>query len=702
MNSVTSRREALVLLRKSLGRSNIDFREQQWETIDKIVNYQKRILCVQRTGWGKSWVYFLATRILRDRGKGPTLIVSPLLALMRNQIDAAERLRLDAVSINSTNNKEWPILKCSILKNQVDLVLISPERLANDEFVNDVLLPIAKNLGLLVVDEAHCISDWGHDFRPDYRRLVNVLNFMPPNMPVLGTTATANNRVLNDISLQLGNIEIQRGPLARETLALQTLVLPDQAARLAWLAEHVPNLPGSGIIYTLTKRDAIQVEGWLTRHNIDVRAYYSGVSGEGFENSNDYREYLEDLLLGNQVKALVATTALGMGYDKPDLGFVIHFQAPGSVVSYYQQVGRAGRAIEKAICVLLSGREDGNVHRYFRETAFPRKTDINSILHALEDSNGLSTRDLEHIVNLSQFQIEKALSFLSVENPAPLIKYGGLWKRTPVVYAMDHERIERLQQQRVQEWEEVQDYIATKKCLMMYLNTVLDDEHAVPCGKCANCLGGPVVAESYRLKFGAQAKFYLKSEDLPLKCKKQVDPGSFPVYGFSGYIPKTLRAETGRVLTRWAGVGWGRLVKEDEQKNHFRDELVDAVVEMILDRWRPWPMPEWVTCVPSIGKSKAIVDYAERLAKRFKIPFLPAVKKVRANEPQELQRNRFHLCRNLDGAFQTDKKISSRPLLLMDDFINSAWTMTVISALLRQAGTGPVWPVALATKNFWV
>jgi ATP-dependent DNA helicase RecQ len=378
------------LLQTAVDNPNARFRNGQWEAIGALVNHRRKLMVVQRTGWGKSSVYFISTRILRDRGAGPTVIVSPLLALMRNQIEAATRLGIRAETINSTNQNDWPVIRQAMLADQVDAILISPERLSNESFVEEVLMPVADRIGLLVVDEVHCISDWGHDFRPDYRRLINVLRQMPPNMPVLGTTATANNRVIEDVQTQLGNIGIQRGALVRESLALQTLRLPDQASRLAWLARHIPELPGTGIVYVLTKRDAEQVATWLNRQGIVSKAYYSGVEHEDFENSDPYRQHLEDLLLRNEVKALVATTALGMGYDKPDLGFVIHYQAAGSVVAYYQQVGRAGRAIDKAYGVLLSGREDEDIHEYFRRSAFPDERNVNAILDVLAQHDELS------------------------------------------------------------------------------------------------------------------------------------------------------------------------------------------------------------------------------------------------------------------------------------------------------------------------
>ena len=427
----------------ALADRNIDFRPGQWEAIDALANRRERLLVVQRTGWGKSMVYFVATRILRNRGRGPTLIVSPLLALMRNQIEAAGRLGICALTINSTNREIWPQLQQAVREDEADALLISPERLANDDFVENVLLPIAERIGLLVVDEAHCISDWGHDFRPDYRRLVNVLQRMPGNVPILGTTATANNRVIEDIRDQLGDFDVQRGPLMRQSLALQTMRLPSQAARLAWLSERLHSLPGTGIIYTLTKRDTNQVADWLQSNGVSAKAYYSDVRSDDFEDSNTYRQYLERQLLQNEIKALVATTALGMGYDKPDLGFVIHYQAPGSIVAYYQQVGRAGRGIDWAAGILMAGNEDDDIHEYFRRSAFPKEERVSSILEALEASDGLSVRQIEEAVNLRHGQIEQALKILSVDNPAPVIKSGPRWLRTPVPYRVDRERVRR-------------------------------------------------------------------------------------------------------------------------------------------------------------------------------------------------------------------------------------------------------------------
>lgn len=690
--------EATAMLQQMLDDSGVAFRDGQWEAIDAVVNQRQKRLVVERTGWGKSVVYFISARAFRDQGLGPTIIVSPLLALMRNQIAAAGRLGIRAETMNSTNNDDWPQVRRRLLADEVDCLLISPERLANDEFVETVLQPIADRIALMVVDEAHCISDWGHDFRPDYRRIVNILRQLPEGVPVLGTTATANNRVVTDIQAQLGNITIQRGPLVRHSLVLDTLELPDQASRLAWLAREIPKLPGTGIVYTLTVRDAEQVARWLRQNKISAQAYHGNVTADGFEDSNAYREHLEQRLLDNELKVLVATTALGMGYDKPDLGFVIHYQAPGSIVSYYQQVGRAGRAVDHAVGVLMSGREDENIHAYFQRTAFPDEAHVEQILDALGSSDGLSVRDIEAATNLRKGQIEKVLKLLSVESPAPVLKQGSRWYRTPVPFAMDQQRIEHLKGQREQEWQEVRAYLGEAGCKMAFLCRALDDPDAKDCGQCVSCVGHDTLDKSVDAGMVHAASRFLKQAEAIIKPKKQVAAGAFAEYGFHGNLPEQWRAEEGRVLSRWGDAGWGQTVADNKHAGHFADVLVQAVVEMIRDRWQPRPAPEWVCCVPSQRHPELVPDFARRLVAALSLPFVAAVSKVGDNEPQKLQQNRFHQCRNLDGVFAVAASLPAGPVLLVDDIVDSGWTLAVVATLLRQSGSGPVFPVALASS----
>ena len=696
---MTDKTAGLGLLRRQLGVEDASFRDGQWEAIDALVNRRARQLVVERTGWGKSTVYFIATRMLRDLKRGPTLIVSPLLALMRNQIGAARRLGIRAISINSANRNQWPDLKREVLADQADVLLVSPERLANEEFVTEMLLPISSRLGMLVVDEAHCVSDWGHDFRPDYRRLSQILHRVPGNIPVLGTTATANDRVIQDVRSQLGDLRVQRGPMMRESLALSTIRLPTQAERLTWLAEHIGDLPGTGVIYVLTKRDARRVSDWLNQRGIPANPYYAGIEDPRYEDTYAYRERLEALLDRNELKALVATTALGMGYDKPDLGFVIHFQAPGSIIAYYQQVGRAGRGIARAFGIVLSGSEDAEIHAHFRRTAFPEEARVIGVLEALEASDGLTIRELEARLNLRFGQIEHVLKVLSVDNPAPVIKDGSHWRRTPVPWRMDHDRVRRLNRQREAEWREVQDYLDETGCLMEFLGRALDDPEPTPCGKCSRCLGRPLVTPTIPRATVIEASRFLRRSEIPLECPKQVAADAFPDYGFRGSLSAALRAETGRILAQWNDAGWGKVIAEGKAAGRFGEQLVEATAEMIRSRWKPDPSPRWVSAVPSRAHPDLVPDFAGRLAESLGLPFVNAVQKTRSNQPQKVQQNRFHQCRNLDGVFSIDSPVSEGPVLLVDDVVDSGWTLAVIAALLRQAGSGPVWPVALATAN---
>jgi ATP-dependent DNA helicase RecQ len=687
--------QALLLLHQALDNSAASFRPGQWEAIQELIEKRSRLLVVQRTGWGKSIIYFLATRLLREQGAGCTLLISPLLALMRNQIAAAKRIGVKAVTINSSNTDEWEFVKTQLLANQVDILLISPERLANEEFREKILLPVSQRIGLFVIDEAHCISDWGHDFRPDYRRIVRVLQALPQNIRVLATTATANNRVVNDIVAQLGsNLRVLRGTLTRKSLHLQNISLPNPAARMAWLAEQLPRLVGSGIIYTLTVRDAERLADWLKTQGINAKPYHS-------ELESDARETLEEQLLKNEIKALVATTALGMGFDKPDLGFVIHYQRPGSVVHYYQQVGRAGRAVEKAYGILLSGDEDDEITNYFINTAFPSEAHTQQVLNVLNQAvDGCSVTQIEQQLNLSRGQIDKVLKLLSLESPAPAIKQGSKWYATPVNYQPDKDKIERLTKIRQQEQARMREYMHSQQCLMTFLAAELDDPNPTTCGRCAVCLGRPLLSETCSIELVNQAIQYLRRCDQIIEPRKKWPPQALTIYGFSGNIKDNLRAEAGRALSLWGDAGWGELVKQGKYRDAcFNDLLVQGVFDMI-QRWQPQPTPSWVTCVPSLNRPELVSNFAQQLAEKLGLPFMPIVRKIRPTQLQKNMSNSYQQAHNLDGAFAIDSwEGISGSVFLVDDMVDSRWTFTVIAALLRHAGSGMVFPVALALNT---
>lgn len=686
---------ALQLLRTALNDPTATFRDGQWEAIEQLLNPGTRLLMVQRTGWGKSLVYFLTTHLLRNRGMGATLLISPLLALMRNQIAAAERIGLRAATINSTNQEEWQVVQEQLLTEDIDILLISPERLANEKFRETVLLPLSTRIGFFVVDEAHCISDWGHDFRPDYRRIVRILQALPTTISVLATTATANDRVINDILDQLGSsLRTVRGTLTRQSLCLQNISLPSQEARLAWLAEHLPKLPGSGIIYTLTIRDSEQVAEWLKTQQIDAETY----SGQ---LPNEQREVLEQQLLNNEIKALVATSALGMGFDKPDLGFVIHYQRPGSVVHYYQQVGRAGRAVSQAYGILLSGNEDQEIIDYFIESAFPPESHIQELLTTLEqEENGLSAPQLEGKLNLSKGQIEKVLKLLSVEAPSPVTKISSCWYTTPINYEVNRDKVAQLTEIRRREQARMLDYINTRSCLMMFLAGELDDDTTTKCGHCAVCLDQPLISEKFSLEKAQEAINFLRRTNHIIEPRKRWPAGGLSDYSWKGNIHPALQAETGRALSLWGDAGWGSLVKQGKyQDSYFSDALVNAVVEL-FQYWQPNPFPTWLTCVPSLTRPKLVPNFSERLAHKLNIPFIACVRKISQNRPQKEMRNSSQQAQNLDGVFEINNwQGMGRSVFLIDDMVDSRWTFTVVTALLRQAGSGKVFPLALALNS---
>ncbi len=665
-------------LRSLTGNPTADFREGQREAIEALCLRRERVLVVQRTGWGKSAVYFVATSILRQQGLGPTLLISPLLALMRNQILAASRLGLRCMTVNSSTNTTVAELTERLKIDDVDLVLVSPERLANPEFAAAVMPVLGGKPGLVVIDEVHCISDWGHDFRPDYRRIGRlVAGFGSGLVPVLGCTATANDRVVNDVAEQLGTtLTTFRGPLGRDGLALGVLQLPRQTDRLAWLAQHIPQLPGSGIVYCLTVRDTEVVADWLRANGVDAESYSGATDPE-------VRERLEERLLANELKVLVATTALGMGYDKPDLGFVIHFQMPGSPVGYYQQVGRAGRALDTSNAVLLCGREDSDILLWFIETAFPTSDDVDAVLTAFDRTEGsLSLQKLTEMVDVKRGQLELMLKQLDVEGT--LRRVGGqTFERTLQPWTYPTERVEAVTGARRNEQQLMFDYVTTDRCRMQFLTSQLDDPADEPCGICDNCTGVPVDgAVDPALVTAADA--YLRRRPLHIDPKKQG-------------IKTDERHEVGRVLCRWGDAGWAPLVERGFEAGSFDDELVAAVFQL-LSEWRPDPEPEWVTAVPS-ARGDLVSDFAQRLADEIGLPYVDTVVRIDDRPPQKSLQNSHHQKENVSGAFSVISRPPSGPGLLIDDLYDSGWTLTEVAGILRRAGASKLHPVCLASTT---
>jgi ATP-dependent DNA helicase RecQ len=675
--------EALALdrLRALTDDPAAEFRPGQLEAIRDVVCDRARVLCVQRTGWGKSAVYFVATALLRDAGAGPTLIVSPLLALMRNQIAAAERLGLKAHTINSTNRDEWDNVRARLAAGATDLLLISPERLNNPQFRDEMLPLFAASVGLLVIDEAHCISDWGHDFRPDYRRVKDMLGALGPGVAVLGTTATANDRVVADVIEQLAAddgtpLRSYRGRLARDSLQLEVLDLPRPAQRLAWLAGNLPALPGSGIVYTLTKRDADQVASFLSAHGIAV-APYSG------EQETEERIATEERLLRNELKAVVATSALGMGYDKADLSFVVHYQAPGSVVSYYQQIGRAGRGVEHADIVLLRGGEDRRIQDFFIEQAFPDRERAMAVLGELELAGdaGRTTRELMATVNLGMGRLEAMLKILDVEGA--VTRAGSRWQLVPgSPWTYDAERYAQVTALRRAEQRAMAAFGADGRCLMRALQEELDDPSPADCGRCSVCAGPRFGAPPDPALVEAAGR-HLRSTPVELEVKKMApDPA-----GVMRKIPDDVRVEAGWALARFGDGGWWPAV-ERGLSAEFEDDVVGALADIARRSGA-----RWVTCVPSVHLGDAL----ERLGARLPVPHLRLVARVAERPPQREMANAAQQVANVRGAFRIVAAPPPGAGILLDDRRLSGWTLAMVGGQLRRAGAERVIPVALAT-----
>lgn len=698
------RAEADTVLRGLAGET-ARLREDQWRAVEALVAERRRVLVVQRTGWGKSAVYFVATALLRARGAGPTVIVSPLLALMRNQIDSAARAGIRARTINSANIDDWDAIQAEVADGVVDVLLVSPERLNNPDFRDSVLPKLAATCGLLVVDEAHCVSDWGHDFRPDYRRLRTLLGDLPGGVPVLATTATANARVTADVAEQLGtgaensDALVLRGSLDRESLTLGVLRLPDAAHRLAWLDTHLAELPGSGIVYTLTVAAADEVTAYLRSRGHTV-ASYSG------RTEDAERQAAEADLLANRVKALIATSALGMGFDKGDLGFVVHLGAPQSPIAYYQQIGRAGRAVERADVLLLPGREDEAIWRYFASLGFPPEDQVRRTLDVLADADRpLSTAALEPRVDLRRNRLELMLKVLDVDGAARRVRGG--WVATGQPWAYDVQRYDRVARARAHEQQAMRDYVTTADCRLEFLRRQLDDELAAPCGRCDTCAGArydahvdPAALDAARAALGRPG---IEVEPRRMWPTGMVDAG----VELKGRIPAGEQASTGRALGRLSDIGWGNrlrpLLAADAADAPVPDDVFDAVVQ-VLASWKWERRPGGVVTIASRTRPALVDSLGTRLAEIGRLPLLGRVEYAPGALPAPARSNSAQRLRALAGAFVVPTDLAGTlagldaPVLLVDDRVDSGWTVTVAARLLRRAGAEEVLPLVLAVE----
>lgn len=693
-NTTATRERANELLAGIAG-SGATLREDQWTAIDALVNHRRRMLVVQRTGWGKSAVYFIAAKLLRDRGAGASLIISPLLALMRNQVAAAQRAGIRAATLNSSNMTEWNDIQEQVVRGEVDVLLVSPERLNNPGFRDEVLPDLARTVGMVVIDEAHCISDWGHDFRPDYRRIRDLLGGLREGVPVLATTATANDRVVADVQSQLGpDTGVLRGGLDRAALHLAVVRLEDTTRRPAWLATHLSELEGSGIIYCLTVSatedlaQALDAAGW----NV---AAYTGRTEAG------ERERLEQALQNNELKALVATSALGMGFDKPDLGFVVHLGAPSSPVSYYQQVGRAGRGTDRADVILLPGAEDQEIWDYFASVSFPGEDTVRNLLGALDEAEAQSTMKLEAKVDLSRSRLEQVLKVLDVDGAVRRVRGG--WLSTGQPWAYDADRYAGLDQARKAEQQAMLEYERTSGCLMLFLRHQLDDSTATePCGRCSNCTG-----RNWELQIDPAAEQSvtqrLRAPGVRLAARRQW-PTGISIRG------KIKGVGAGRALGRLNDVARGPALKTLLEEKSWapaqewrQDPWLPRIVAVLAD----WDWDQRPGSVVALGAgdsaTRALVERtAVAIAGVGRMQYAGLLP-VRAGEGEVAAQNSAYrvqaLLEHWEWSAIAGLRVADGPILLVTDLIDTGWSVTVAGATLAERTGAQVLPFALAGRG---
>jgi ATP-dependent DNA helicase RecQ len=692
---MATREDAQALLEQLAG-PEATLRDDQWTAIEALVVHRKQALVVQRTGWGKSAVYFIGAKLLRAAGQGPTVIVSPLLALMRNQVSAAERAGVRAATINSSNVTDWDEVHRQVKTGDLDVLLVSPERLNNPDFRDSVLPSLAADAGLVVIDEAHCVSDWGHDFRPDYRRIRTLIAELGNDIPVLATTATANDRVVTDIAEQLGvggrDTVVLRGGLDRQSLRLSVVQAGGGAQRAAWIAAQLDSLPGSGIIYTLTVAQANDVAALLRDRGHQVAAYTGATE-------TAEREQLEADLLGNRVKALVATSALGMGFDKPDLGFVVHLGAPSSPIAYYQQVGRAGRSTDSAEVILLPGREDQDVWRYFASVAFPSEAMVRNVIHALDPDRPQSTPALEPLVDLGRTRLEMVLKVLDVDGAVRRVKGG--WISTGEPWSYDEERYRNLDQARRREQQAMLDYQATNGCRMSFLRAQLDDPDLRPderCGRCDNCTGATFTADVDESAV-AETQARLLRPGVEITPRKQWPTGLAKIgVQLSGRISDG--PEPGRVIGRLTDLGWGERLRRvlDGDDAVAGDVFVRAAVD-VLAAWGWDTRPVAVMGLDSQRHPVLIGSVVDRLAELGKLTNLGILRYAQGRRPVTAANSAYRVAALHDSWEVPDLGGVTGPVLLVDDVTDSGWTLTMAARVLRQAGAPAVLPFALASVS---
>ncbi|WP_294966078.1 RecQ family ATP-dependent DNA helicase [Sulfurimonas sp.] len=658
------REEAELKLKNIFGFDN--FFDDQWKTIDRVLQ-KKRVLLIEKTGFGKSLTFqFPATQF-----DGLTIIFFFFFALMRDQIKSLDEKGIKADLINSqeTNERNDLIIEKAI-NNELKILYITPERLASASWQNAVS---KMNISFIVIDEAHCISTWGHEFRPDFRRIIKLMQVLPSNIPVLATTATATLSVSEDIKEQIGNnIEIIRGDLLRENLKLNVIHVENEEDKMAWMLSYLKNVSGNGLVYTGTTINTEIYSKWLESEKLNTIFYHGKMDG-------DIKKGIEKEWMNDKYKAVIATNALGMGIDKSNIRFIIHTQITQSLIHYYQEIGRAGRDGKTAEIFLLFNVKDTALPLSFINGARPSVKKYEKVISALKEEP-LGEKNLMKATNLKQTQVRTIKADLLDQKIIIEVKYGSNKKYEYKYNAsqLDTTVFENLRNHRLEKFKKMLKYINTNKCKMLYLCNYLGDSNSNSCEICDSCSNN-------------KNQFSMSKND---KEKiKQFQDNFFPILE----VETTKTNLINGIASSYYGFSnVGTIINKCKYKDggNFPNILLKQTLRAFGKTFKDQKF-DLVLFVPPTKSGKLVENFANKLAMTLKLPITPLVK-IRDTKEQKIFQIGALKTENIKDAFDINIDIINKSILLIDDIFDSGATIKEIGKMLTNKGAKIIAPLVIA------
>lgn len=662
-----NRQEAENILKRTF---NIDrFYNKQWGTIEKILKGE-RVLLIEKTGFGKSLCFQFPAILF----KGTTVIFSPLIALMRDQVKNLNSLGISAKCINSEQTPEENSQIISETKEgKLKILYIAPERQENSEWIEATR---QMNLSMVVVDEAHCISVWGHDFRPSFRRILNLVNLLPKGMPVLATTATATKKVEADIAQQMGgNLTIIRGNLMRENFRLFVIKVNSEDEKLIWLGKNLSKLPGSGILYTGTRVDTEIYSKWFEYLKIPSIGYNAGLDP-------DSRIAIENGLMKNQWKCVISTNALGMGIDKPDIRFIIHTQIPQSPVHYYQEIGRAGRDVDPADIILFYNPEDRDLPEAFIEGGRPAIPKYEKVIEAVK-SELLGERELMRRTNLKQTQIRVIKADLVEQNIIREVTIGRSKKFEYISGApkLNPKAFEELRALKTADLEKMIGYVETKGSRMKYLCDFLgdsDDRFFKNCDNTGLQKLKVTITPDWTEKLQAYRENYFPELKVETKGSNLVNGVAASYYGVSN---------VGAAIHR----------SKYENGGNFPDFLLRFTLKAFRKKFDQEKF-DMILYIPPTKSGELVKNFAIKISQVLKFPISHNLRKQRQISEQKVFENSYLKADNVRDAFiyNNSTEIEDKSILLIDDIFDSGATVKEIGRYLTNSGAKKIAPLVIA------